>query len=462
MDYFIRGPLILRTRQIQDEINKGIPKPFNQIIKMNIGDAHAMGQIPITFIRQILASVMYPSLLDSMEFPDDVKMRTREILKACSGSSVGAYSDSAGIEIIRKHVADYIERRDGVSANWKNIYLTGGASNGIRSILRLFINFEAKKKPGILFPLPQYPIYPVSIDDYNMEKLGYYLDESQNWSLNINELDHFVQESKKSCDPKALVVINPGNPTGQVISIDNIKEIIKFAYKEQLFILADEVYQDNIYPDGMEFHSFKKVLHEMGPPYTSMKMASFMSCSKGYMGECGLRGGYIEVLNITPEMEAKLSRNISSTLCPTVIGQIGIYCIANPPRKGEASYELYVNEKSKIIENLKIKAKMTSEAFNKFEGFTCNEVQGSMYAFPRIHLPLKAIEAAKECGQPPDEFYAFKLLERTGICVIPGKAFGQQDGTYHFRSTILPSIDLIQKMINLLEDFNTEFFQEYK
>lgn len=91
------------------------------------------------------------------------------------------------------------------------------------------------------------------------------------------------------------MVINPGNPTGQVLSRDNIEEIIKFAYKEQLFILADEVYQDNIYATGSKFYSFKKVLVEMGEPYSSLELASFMSCSKGYMGECGLRGGYAEV-----------------------------------------------------------------------------------------------------------------------------------------------------------------------
>lgn len=136
-----------------------------------------------------------------------------------------------------------------------------------------------------------------------------------------------------------------------MLSKENVREIIEFAYKKQLFILADEVYQDNVYPDGMKFHSFKKVklcfiiphafpvtfsyyksfqvLFEMGLPYSKMPMASFMSCSKGYMGECGLRGGYVEVINLTSIMEAKLSRCLSSTLCPTVMGQIAMYCIVS-------------------------------------------------------------------------------------------------------------------------------------
>ena len=66
-------------------------------------------------------------------------------------------------------------------------------------------------------------------------------------------------------------------------------------------------------------------------------------------------------------------------------------------------------------------------------GITCNTVQGAMYAFPQLHLPPKAIAKAKENGQAADVFYAFQLLENTGICIIPGSGFGQQPGTYHFR-----------------------------
>ena len=79
-------------------------------------------------------------------------------------------------------------------------------------------------------------------------------------------------------------MINPGNPTGQVLSYDNIKEIIQFAKDEGLFLMADEVYQENVYREGAQFHSFKKVLHDMGME-DDYQLASFHSCSKGYTGE---------------------------------------------------------------------------------------------------------------------------------------------------------------------------------
>jgi len=86
--------------------------------------------------------------------------------------------------------------------------------------------------------------------------------------------------------------------------------------------LGFQVYQDNVYAEGSEFHSFKKVLISLGKPYSEMELASFMSCSKGYMGECGLRGGYSEVINLDPQVRAMLLKSISAMLCPTVLGQV--------------------------------------------------------------------------------------------------------------------------------------------
>ena len=115
-------------------------------------------------------------------------------------------------------------------------------------------------------------------------KIGYFLNEEENWKLDISELKRSLEEAKKRCKPRVLCVINPGNPTGQVLSYQNIKEIIEFCMDEGLFLLADEVYQDNTY--GTEnFHSFKKVLRDMGSKGDGFEMASFHSVSKGYMGE---------------------------------------------------------------------------------------------------------------------------------------------------------------------------------
>lgn len=234
--------------------------------------------------------------------------------------------------------------------------------------------------------------------------------------MDIENLEQSLQNSKKVCNPRAIVVINPGNPTGQVLTRDNIEQIIKFAHTHKLFIFADEVYQDNVYDKDSEFFSFKKVLKEMGAPYDTLEMASFMSCSKGYMGECGIRGGYCELINLDPDVMAMFKKSLSAQLCPTTIGQATIDCVVNPPRKGEPSYEQFLCEKNKVLSDLKERAELVAKTFNSFEGYSCNPVMGAMYAFPQIKLPAKAIEAAKKAGQAPDTFYAFQLLEQTGKC----------------------------------------------
>jgi len=90
MEYAVRGPLVIRANEIEKEIQNGVKKPFEDVIKANIGDAHAMGQQPITFLRQVLSIVSYPPLLDSPDFPEDAKARARDILSGCKNGKMAA------------------------------------------------------------------------------------------------------------------------------------------------------------------------------------------------------------------------------------------------------------------------------------------------------------------------------------------------------------------------------------
>jgi alanine transaminase len=462
MEYAVRGPIVTRAAEIKRELLEGESKPFDEVIMANIGDCHACGQRPITFLRQVVALCTYPELLDSPSFPKDAKQRAERILNGCGGKSIGAYSESVGVEVIRRDVADYIRQRDGgVASDYNDIFLCAGASEGIKAILKLLMTGKENPQAGVMIPIPQYPLYTATIAEFNAYPVPYYLDESNKWALNISELQRTLDAARQHCLPRALVVINPGNPTGQVLSRQNIEDVIKFAKKERLFLLADEVYQHNIYAKGYEFHSFKKVMKEMGGEYANMELASFMSTSKGYMGECGYRGGYCEVVNMQPDVRTQLVKSISAKLCPTVTGQVAMGVVVNPPKKGEPSYDLFEKEKSQVLDQLALKARMTTETLNSIEGITCNEVMGSMYAFPSVRLPEKAIAEAQIKGVSPDSLYCFQLLEQFGVCVVPGSGFGQKDGTYHFRMTILPSVDQLKKLLQRLKEFHEKFMKKY-
>ncbi|RZC43272.1 Aminotran 1 2 domain containing protein [Asbolus verrucosus] len=460
--YALRGPIPIRAAEIEKELKKGVEKPFKEVIKLNIGDGQAMGQRPITFIRQILALVTYPRLLNNDHFPKDTKERARAVLEACKGRSIGSYSESVGIEVIRKQVALYIKERDGgIACDWNNIVLCSGACDGIRNIIKLMKCEVDGKKPGIMIPVPQFPLYAALLTEFDIERIDYYLDETNNWALDISELQEVIDEARKVCHPRALVVMNPGNPTGQVLPRENIEDIIKFAYKEKLFIIADEVYQLNVYGEGSKFFSFKKVMMELGAPYSKMELASFMSCSKGYMGECGLRGGYSEIVNFNPEAKAVYLKSISTKLSPTGLGQTCMYAVVHPPKKGEPSFDEFMTEKNALDEEFKLKAKITELKLNAIEGIKCNPVQGAIYAFPQIILPQKFIEAAKNKGKVPDAIYSMELLENTGICVIPGSGFGQAPGTYHFRMTILAPTEKLKQVLDKIKKFHEDLYEKY-
>uniref|UniRef100_A0A6Q2YZL2 alanine transaminase n=1 Tax=Esox lucius TaxID=8010 RepID=A0A6Q2YZL2_ESOLU len=463
VEYAVRGPIVQRAVQIEKELKEGVKKPFSEVIKANIGDAHAMGQKPITFFRQVVALCAYPDLLEDNKFPDDAKNRARRILQSCGGGSLGAYSASTGIEVIRQDVARYIEKRDGgIPSNPDNIYLSTGASDAIVTMLKLLTSGEGKTRSGVMISIPQYPLYSAALAELAAVQISYYLDEDKCWGLDVSELRRAVEAAREHCKPRALCIINPGNPTGQVQSRQCIEDVIRFAAEERLFLMADEVYQDNVYAEGCQFHSFKKVLFEMGPEYSNtVELASFHSTSKCYMGECGFRGGYMEVINMDPQVKLQLTKLVSVRLCPPIPGQVLLDLVVNPPRPDEPSYATFIKERTANLEILAEKAKLTEQIFNTVSGIRCNPVQGAMYTFPRLTLPEKAIAAAKEKGQAPDMFYCMKLLEETGICLVPGSGFGQRDGTHHFRMTILPATEKLKIVLENIRAFHKRFTEEF-
>lgn len=461
LEYAVRGPLVIKAGQYRKELAEGAKKPFKSVISANIGDCQAMNQKPITFIRQVVACATDTGLLSSPNMPNDVKERVKELLSYCGGQSVGSYSDSCGIEIIRKDIAKYIEERDeGVHCDWQNVFLTTGASEGVKTTLSLINHSRKPGKPvGVMIPIPQYPLYSASLCEYGMHQANYYLNEDNNWSLNMEELKRSYDENVDKCDLKAIAIINPGNPTGSVLSEENILEILHFANERNLMILADEVYQHNVYEEGSKFHSFKKIMARK--TNYKLELVSLMSSSKGFMGECGLRGGYSEITNFSDDVRAILYKGLSSKLCSSVLGQITMDCVVRPPVQGQESYNLYMSEKNGVLADLKRKAKLVADTFNSVEGVKSNPVAGAMYAFPRLSLPERAIQEAKRLNVAPDFYYALQFLESSGVCVVPGSGFGQMPGTYHFRTTILPQPDVFEDMMDRFRKFHTQFLGKF-
>lgn len=286
-EYQVRGGIVIKAEEIRKEMESGIKKPFSNLVPWNIGNPQNLGQLPITFPREVLSylytdqSNFHDSNYSMSDYSIDVKNRAETYRKELK--NIESYTYYKGLNIVRENVAKFITKRDGCETFKEDILLTNGASGGIKIVLQSILEDQ---KDTVLAPIPQYPLYSASITLLGSTLAGYYLNEDDNWSVDIDSLNKVYKEYyDKGHRLKALVVINPGNPTGNILSEKNIEDIIKFCFENKLVILADEVYQNNIYSKTKKFHSFKKVLNKMDHPYNKTILFSFHSISKGFLGE---------------------------------------------------------------------------------------------------------------------------------------------------------------------------------
>jgi len=327
---------------------------------------------------------------------------------------------------------------------------------------------------AVLAPVPQYPLYSATTTMLNGTLAPYYLDEAAAWGITRQELVSGLQRAKEAgATARALVVINPGNPTGQSLPKAVVESILRFCAANSLVLFADEVYQENVYGDAPAFCSFKKAFCELraqgetgdadaAAAAAAVQLVSFHSTSKGFIGECGLRGGYFELQGIPADVRSQIVKLASVSLCSNVVGQFTTGLMVDPPKEGHASYTTYSDERSQILRSLEVRAIRIADALNALPGISCNAAEGAMYLFPRVELPADAVKAAKSGSfSSADEWYCIKLLEATGLVVVPGSGFGQQEGTFHFRTTFLPPEDSLEVVLPKLASFHTALFTEY-
>ncbi|KAI5922877.1 aminotransferase class I and II [Camillea tinctor] len=463
--YAVRGELAVKSEEYRAKLRRGDKDlPFSQVVSANIGNPQQLDQKPITFFRQVLSLLENPKLLEhedvllnSLGYKPDVLERAKKLLHDVG--SVGAYSASAGVPAIKESIAKFLEARDGFPADPAHIYLSAGASSAVNTLLHIIC---AAPNSGVLVPIPQYPLYTASLSVLNATCVPYYLNEHEHWGTSHDAIKEAYTAAKANgTDVRAIVIINPGNPTGASLPEEDVKSVLEFAAEEKLVVLADEVYQTNVFIGT--FHSFRQTLHKLQQEdpekYGDVELASMHSVSKGMVGECGHRGGYFDLVGFDKEVEEQIYKFVSITLCAPVIGQCLVEMMVNPPKPGDPSWELYNEEYSGIFNRLRERANALYETFLGMDGVECGKPQGSMYLFPTVHVPPKAAEEAKREGRTPDEFYCMRMLEATGVCVVPGSGFGQKEGTLHFRTTFLaPGTE----WVGAIRKFHNEFMEKYR
>ena len=239
-------------------------------------------------------------------------------------------------------------------------------------------------------------------------------------------------------------------------------DVVRFCSENKLVLLADEVYQENLYDDDAEFISAKRAAHETGLlEQDAIELVSFHSVSKGVWGECGRRGGYMELVGLDAKVQEQIYKLASAALCASTDGQIMTSLMVRGPDRGSESYNSHQAQKQSIFESLKRRSKIVSQGLDNIPGFSCQPAQGAMYCFPSIEMPPGALHEAKKQGITSDTLYAISLLKSTGICVVPASGFGQKEGRHGFRTTFLPSEEEMARAVEQMRAHYSDFCQEY-
>ncbi|XP_077529589.1 alanine aminotransferase 1-like [Haemaphysalis longicornis] len=455
--YETHGCIMRLISHLESRLSKGDVLGFPYIIRADISDSQAFGQKPITFARQLLSFCSFPK--NSKDIPRDVVDRATEILVNCPGRTLGSLI-FCGHPTVRRDIAQYISQRDNVEAIPEDVWITSGVMDGLSIVLEALKLQNNGKPPGAITCIPQYMGYTCLLKEHGYYEACYFLDEDNNWAHNTDRMEEALNECRKYSDPRCLILVNPANPTSTVLSAQQMRNIIHWAYGHKLIILADEVFEHNVHSTKHCFHSVRKVINAMGPPYTQMPLVSFNSTSKGFLAEPGFRAGYFEAINLDYVVKTHMMDDTADPHCSTA-SQVILDCLVRPPCPSDPSYELYLKEKTSCIDSLAERAALTEEKLNSIKGITCGPVMATMSAYARVQIPKRAILEAEEQGYLPDMFYAEQLLKSKGVSVAPGSAFGQLPGRFYFRLGFNVEKDKLVELFERLESFQEEFMKTF-
>ncbi|MCX6174406.1 MAG: aminotransferase class I/II-fold pyridoxal phosphate-dependent enzyme [Ignavibacteriales bacterium] len=358
-----------------------------------------------------------PNIFD-FEPPKHLVEATYEAMK----KNYNGYSPSSGIKQAIDAIAKEAEKK-GIK-NIQDIFVTTGASEAIDICLTALVN----NGENVLTPTPGYPLYTAIQSKLQTMENPYYLDESNGWQPDIEDI-----KSKINSKTRAIILINPNNPTGSNASPETLKKIIDLAIEHNLVIFADEIY-DKLLMDGKKHTSIASLNSEV-------PMVTFGGLSKNYMVP-GFRIGWGIVSgnkSVLKEYIEAINKILRARLCANHPAQYGIA----PSLLGDQTHLEIAKQKLTRRRNL------TVEMMNAIPGISCVEPEGAFYAFPRIN------------NISNDAHWTSELIKETGVVVVPGSGFGQVPGTNHFRIVFLPPENILEKAYKAIAQFHKKYVENF-
>lgn len=384
--YDIRGPVLQQAKQMEDEGHK--------IIKLNIGN-------PATF---------------AFDAPEEIVVDVIRNLGAAAG-----YGDSKGLFSARKAIMHYTQQKKIAGVQFDDIVVGNGVSELIVMAMQGLLN----NRDEVLVPAPDYPLWTAAVSLSGGTPRHYRCDEGSGWLPDVADM-----VDKITPHTRAIVLINPNNPTGALYPDDLLKDVIEVARRHQLVIYADEIYDKTLY-DGRQHTSIASLADDV-------LFVTFNGLSKNYRA-CGYRSGwmvisgekrhaasYIDGLNILASMR----------LCANMPGQFAIQTALG----GYQSIEDLVGPQGRLSRQ----RDFSHELLTSIPGVSCVKPQAALYCFPRLDPKVYPIE--------DDQEFILQLLQAEKVLLVQGSGFNWPEPD-HFRLVFLPNVDDLAEAVARIARF---------
>ena len=384
--YDIRGPVLARARQMEEE--------GHRIIKLNIGNPAPFG----------------------FEAPEEIVVDVIHNLRDASG-----YSDSKGLFAARKAIMHYCQQKAIAGVGIDDIFIGNGVSELIVMAMQALLN----NGDEVLVPAPDYPLWTAAVSLTGGTPRHYLCDEGAGWLPDLADI-----RGKIGPSTRAIVLINPNNPTGALYPDDLLREIIGIARQHQLIIFADEIYDKVLY-DGATHTSVASLADDV-------LFVTFNGLSKNYRA-CGYRAGWMVVsgeLRHARDYIEGLDMLASMRLCSNVPGQ---YAIQTALGGHQSILELVAPEG-----RLARQRDLAWELLTQIPGVSCFKPKAALYLFPRLD--------PKRYPIADDQQFILELLLEEKVLLVQGTGFNWPSPD-HFRVVFLPNVDDLREAIGRIARF---------
>ena len=391
--YDVRGPVVDEAAHMEEMGKK--------ILKLNIGNPAPFG----------------------FTAPEEVLLDIRHNIPDSQG-----YSDSRGIFSARKAVMQYAQLKQIPNVTIKDIYTGNGASE----LIQLSLNALLNTGDEVLIPSPDYPLWTACTNLAGGTAVHYICDEQSEWYPDLADI-----ESKITPKTKAIVIINPNNPTGALYPRELLERIVEIARRHELIIFSDEIY-DRLVMDGLEHISIASLAPDLF-------CVTFSGLSKSHM-VCGFRVGWMILSGnkeIAKDYIAGINMLSNMRLCSNVPGQ----SIIQTALGGYQSVNEYIVPGGRVYEQRELICKL----LNDIPGVSAVKPKAAFYVFPKLDV--------KKFNIHDDQQFALDFLREKRVLIVPGSGFNWKQPD-HFRVVYLPNTEVLTEAAGKLADFLSTYRQK--